>query len=537
MLGSSLFIKCVIVPSFTTLKFTFNRYRNQWNRDESSCSTFINLAHHCCYSINNCKSPSNRGKLNSLQVNMFSTRKRRQTADSFCELVVNNATVDFDSEVTKDIRESVFELLERAVVKLTERGLFKVSRIQPCGSMAEKTSLWKTHRLWKLTADMEAHPKYLEFDFLAVLEKARNYTPCEQELIGLSNLKSFIKKIEKASDDRRCSGCMDVDYSPIDESLFSKNSYTEEDVLKWKQSASMKDLSRVNELFSRELFSSIASLCNCLSVKTYDNWCSYLFQPTKETRKNCNKCCVFKNTGYLEVDTSVAIRGKYILTRPENCSIVFLWNCSKSPLQAPNDKTLQKTIQITRLPIYIDFLPAFEVLDPEICCNSQGAKQSAAHPLFIVPKHCSAGCLGSWRVSNCLAEIDMFTIHISTSHKRCFLVLKYMNEKFLFGSSYHLKTSVLNHTKSCSEQSRDIRKCIFTILEDLLLGYKSGDLRGFDRNVNLIESIDKQSLSEKKLVAYKMMEFLIKVEREDSSLSVEESSEMLDELAKSANGR
>ena len=497
------------------------------------------MNNNCCYFSNNCKSPSNRGKVNSLKVNMCSTRKRRKTSDSFCELVANNATVDFDSEVTKDIRESVFELLERAVVKLTERGLFRVDRIQPCGSMAEKTSLWKTHREKKLTGDLEACLKYLEFDFLAVLEKARNYTPCEQELIGLSNLKSFIKKIGKASDDRRCSGCMDVDYSPIDESLFSKNSYTEEDVLKWKQSRGMADHSRVNELFSRELFSSIASLCNCLTVKTDDNWYSYSFQPTKGTRKNCNKCCVFKNTGYLEVSTSVTIKGKYILTLPENCSIVFLWNCPNSPLQAPNDKTLEKTIQITCLPIYVDFLPAFEVTDPEICCNSQGAKQSAANPLFIVPKHCSSGCLGSWRVSNCLAEIDMFTIYISSNHKRCFLVLKYMNEKFLFGSGYHLKTVVLNHTKSksCSAESENFRKCIFTILEDLLMSYESGVLRGFDRNVNLIENIDRQALSEKKLVADRMLEFLTNVEKEANSFSAEECSEMLDELAKSANNR
>ena len=53
-------------------------------------------------------------------------------------------------------------MLERVVERVNERELFKFSRMEPCGGMAEQTAVWKY--------DNETKERYKEIDFLAVLD-------------------------------------------------------------------------------------------------------------------------------------------------------------------------------------------------------------------------------------------------------------------------------------------------------------------------------------------------------------------------------
>ena len=89
--------------------------------------------------------------------------------NTFFEEILKTSSVDYGDKEIEDIQTAVLELLERIVGKINERGLFNISRIEPCGSMAEKTTLWKT--LDKDKVKETTTEKYLEFDFLAILEK------------------------------------------------------------------------------------------------------------------------------------------------------------------------------------------------------------------------------------------------------------------------------------------------------------------------------------------------------------------------------
>ena len=59
------------------------------------------------------------------------------------EEVITKVSIDYASEEIQDIQTAVQSLLQRIVDRVNERGMFKICRIQPCGSMAERTALWK----------------------------------------------------------------------------------------------------------------------------------------------------------------------------------------------------------------------------------------------------------------------------------------------------------------------------------------------------------------------------------------------------------
>ena len=86
---------------------------------------------------------------------------RRDKLNSLFKDIVAEAAIDFNDEKIKSVQASVMNLVERAKQYLNEQiDGFNISRIVPCGSMAEKSSLWKlsNHGL-----------TYIEYDFLAVL--------------------------------------------------------------------------------------------------------------------------------------------------------------------------------------------------------------------------------------------------------------------------------------------------------------------------------------------------------------------------------
>ena len=50
---------------------------------------------------------------------------------------------NYSKQEILDIKAAVHTMLERVVARVNERGLFKISRIEPCGSMAEQTAVLK----------------------------------------------------------------------------------------------------------------------------------------------------------------------------------------------------------------------------------------------------------------------------------------------------------------------------------------------------------------------------------------------------------
>ena len=79
--------------------------------------------------------------------------------------VVIKVVIDYSSQEILDIQTAVHKMLERLVTRVNKRGMFKISRIVPCGSMAEQTAAQKF--------DCE-EGMYTEFDFLANLDYSPN---------------------------------------------------------------------------------------------------------------------------------------------------------------------------------------------------------------------------------------------------------------------------------------------------------------------------------------------------------------------------
>ena len=99
--------------------------------------------------------------------------------------IIKNASIDYKNQGIQHIQTAVHTMLERVVTRVNERGIFKISRIQPCGSMAEQTTIWKCQN--------KNGEIYTEFDFLAVL--------------GAS---------QEAMVDQDCAGCVEVGKLPVD---------------------------------------------------------------------------------------------------------------------------------------------------------------------------------------------------------------------------------------------------------------------------------------------------------------------------------
>lgn len=64
--------------------------------------------------------------------------RQQHTLDEIFKDLLRRASIDYSNREIRDIQAAVHTILERVVAKVNERGIFKVSRIHPCGSMAEK---------------------------------------------------------------------------------------------------------------------------------------------------------------------------------------------------------------------------------------------------------------------------------------------------------------------------------------------------------------------------------------------------------------
>ena len=361
-------------------------------------------------------------------------RNRRLAKDrrlkTFYENILRNAQLNFNNKEIQDIQIAVRQMLERitAQINTDPESPFKISYIQPCGSMEEKSSILKS--VWvpydyngvRLT-------KYIEFDYLAIID-----LPDDVRLEG------------------SCPACH-----------FGEECY--EFPLGYSSDG----------VFNSQLGRSMASLCSCFSLVSHRDEpylpTTFSFEPANPDINGCPSCTVTMDTGCLTVLPNV-------MNHDHGCSLILLWTSYVSSLSDFDcNDTLQTTKQIQYLPIHIDFIPA---------CKISGRQINGSNPLFLVPKRCSF-CRCRCRLSDCLSEIEYFLNSVSENHRKTYLIIKFISQFFVDLPKYHLKVILFQHCKICTDTSEDYTTCVKSILRELEQSYENGVLMAFCGNVNILE--------------------------------------------------
>ena len=207
----------------------------------------------CC-----CKSAGQKDKLSSYK-NL--SRRKKDKLNTFLEELVTKAGVDFSCPEIQDIQSAVSEMIERIKTGINERGLFRISRMEVCGSMAEKTAMWK-FAIWP-------NLPYIEFNFLAVLQAACDIKPGCQECFYVNTPPMNLDLVEK----------------------YYRRLYSSD--LEDKRNQSEIVVAIVKECFTRETINCLAS-CGCQEVlyKDQETWREYTFEPSStcsNTQQGCDK--------------------------------------------------------------------------------------------------------------------------------------------------------------------------------------------------------------------------------------------------------
>ena len=364
---------------------------------------------------------------------------RDRRLKTFYETILRNAALNFNNKEIQDIQVAVRQMLERVTVQMNTEpeSPFKISYIQPCGSMEEKSSILKSIRFpYKYKGDLLT--KYIEFDYLAIIDQ-----PDDVKLEGI------------------CPAChLGREYILGQGDKFPLG-YGSDDV------------------FNSRLRRSIASLCSCFSLVFHRDEpylpTEFSFEPANPNINGCPSCTVAMDTGCLSVMPKVinGYRG--------GCSLKLLWTSYVSSLSDFDcNDTLQTTKQIKYLPIHIDFIPARKI---------SGQQINGSNPLFLVPKSCSY-CVEKCRLSDCLGEIEYFHNSVSENHRKTYLIIKFIIQFFSLLPKYHFKIILFHHCKICTETSEDYATCVLSILRELRQSYENGELMSFRGNVNLLESYE-----------------------------------------------
>ena len=370
--------------------------------------------------------------------------------------IIEKISINENQEML-DVQSAVLMMLNNVKERLNKRGVFNISYIQPCGSMVEKTAIWK--------CDQSCRNLYIEFDFLAVL---RNDTV---SIFG-----------------NECQGCYRVSNSPVNMELL-RSLYSSLDA---SLQSCMNDIRVFDNLFIQDVINSVISSRHCLSADFKDSSYEGLYRKfsinTCILRETCcQMCSVEMPTGRLRVHTDIDID---IDTPPSNCSLVFLWESRLKTLTAPLDLFLDKTEPVKNLTIYVDFIPALAVCK----LGSFDRVIELEHETFIVPKRCAwrntcenRAVDGAWRISSCLIEIDHMS-KLDTNHRKSYRFVKFlcqiMANTYTFGfypvNRYHVKIIALNHCRTCSSVCyRNCADCVLEMLADLQAVYTSGNLDAF----------------------------------------------------------
>ena len=335
--------------------------------------------------------------------------------------IVGKAAVDHSNPEIQDIKSAVEELLNRLAggdINHREIGLqstlkFRCSYLQPCGSMAEETALWKSVRRQGRAS------QFIEFDFLVVLDNQRHVVN-----IGPGD----------------CQGCRKIyigDHA-VDYKIFTSN-----------------------VLFA--LYNRIETKCNCrvnCNVTSSEN--------DNHDSRPCDQCRVDRTTGYLQI-AKVADLTTRNVKESEHCSIVLFWTSQTDSLLAPNIDTLQLTERIKRLVIRVDILPAFEI-------PGNGDGDQTGIKRFIISKECPR-CKDdfSFMVSFSMYEGNAIHNIVSKKHKQSYKIIKFLYGQFIswtgvdwYLNSYHAKVAFLTHCQTCTDEEKDCTICVTEILESLV---------------------------------------------------------------------
>ena len=359
---------------------------------------------------------------------------------TFYENILRNAALNFNNNEIQDIQIAVRQMLERVTAQINTEpeSRFKISHIQASGSMEEKSSILKSKCDKPYDYNGVRLTKYIEFDYLAIIDK-----PDDVRLEGSCPACRFgPKSIRKQGDE-----------FPLGHGS--------------------------DDVFSSQLGRSIASLCSCFSLVFHRKPhlpTALSFEPANPNINGCPSCTVAMDTGCLTV------MPKVINCNRGGCSLILLWTSYVSSLSDFDcNDTLQTTKQIKYLPIHIDFIPARKI---------SGQQINGSNPLFLVPKTCSS-CSEKCRLSDCLSEIEYFLNSVSEKNRKTYLIIKFIFQFFGRPPKYHLKIILFRHCKICTDTSEDYTTCVLSILRELRQSYENRVLMAFLGNVNLLEGFRK----------------------------------------------
>ena len=351
--------------------------------------------------------------------------------------IEDKAKVDRSSREIQDISSAVEEMLKRLVSGEIEIKneisrckttilKFRGADLQPCGSMHEKTSLWKS------TRRQGRENKFLEFDYVVILHNENNEV-----------------RIESI----HCQGCR---------GFFLGDRHGQAGIRFYAK--------EFNVTFLETLKSLIDSKCSCHvdPDQTFSKDDRHYSRP-------CPKCTVAKDTGRLQIAKVLDFSLENV-KHSEDCSLVFYWTSYTDSLMAPNIETLQPTEKIGRLVIRVDVLSAFPLPD-----TRDGDKSEKE--LFIIGKSCPYCDYGHFMLSYCMHELRALK-HVSDQHKQCYIIIKFLYGQFIYWTgqdkyinSYHAKVAFLTHCQDCTDEQKDCTKCITEILQSLVEAYRSHSLR------------------------------------------------------------
>ena len=410
----------------------------------------------------------------------------KQELNDMYNKLLDDISIDFNNQEIIDIQTAVHRMVERVMARVNDRGIFNVGRIQPAGSMADKTALWKYDRA---TAEYS-----IEFDYLAVLKNTiEHYCQDEEPTVLYS-------RVNEHSEFQAQHDCIGFKLVNASEEL--------ERVKKCYEHLKVIDLRFMfNERFLIEINRCLASSCDCLSVNFDPPEYGYTiaFRPASSEHTNgCDRCTIDMPTGTLSVNTSMSIGRRQ--GGPLNCSLLLLWTSKAMSLMPSCKVLLCQTEPITEVPVYVDLLPAVEALKPT------PPEDGYEHDYFIVPKRCNVSvfCDG-WRKSRVMAEMNAL-INMSDKHRKCYQILKCHIKIGVLGgvSDYHVKTVALHHSASCLNKTYDVFDCVREMLQELQNAYESGTLKQFkEPKINLLKE-------DRKISFFTMRSLQLQIETLDS---------------------
>lgn len=85
-----------------------------------------------------------------------------------------------------------------------------------------------------------------------------------------------------------------------------------------------------------------------------------------------------------------------------------------------------------------------------------------------------------------MIETDTILNKMSPTHRKAFMVLKFLFILVFWQNRYHIKTAVLNHHETCIDETENCAKYVMKILRELQHAYYCHVLKAFNMNINLI---------------------------------------------------